>query len=296
MSDENYKHTYQDFLDFCKAAEEHNQEAFEKSKLIKQTDRTMQYIGTYRDAENFKKPFYVTFNEEAGSISYVAGPDECMNELDTLYLEMFRSKVFPEMDVPADKSAFEQAGMQTMSPVSKDHPNAALLTQITESVQTNLTMVLSGAEKSENLLHQSQKLLTQGINLLGGINPAVEPSEVTSDFVTHGMKTICNIIAGLATPGESFFVTQGRKIFQRDDVSGWDSDFETDESALVALRNSTLVFEAPFDRTQCSEIEADLQNGEAFIVQRDLQDAFGYNTLIRSSEGSYSLISLGGTN
>ncbi|MGV2887616.1 hypothetical protein [Paenibacillus taichungensis] len=296
MSQSTYKHNYQEFLDFCKASEEHNNELFDDSKLITEADGSIQYTGTYRDKDNYKDPFYVTFNEEAGSISYVAGPEECMDELDAIYLEMFRSNMFPNMDASEVQSASMLAGTQPASPETSSIQDAELLIKIMETVQSNITMILVGSADSSEVLIQSQRLLTQGINLLDGIRPASDAPSDISDTAQQGMETIGDMIGSLATPGERFFVTQGRKILKRADVSGWDSDFDSDESALLALRdNSLIVFEGPFDRGQCAEIEAALQDGEAFIVQRNLTDTFGYNTLIRTSEGSYCLISLGRT-
>jgi len=82
-------HNYEDFINFCKAAEENNHIDFDEGNLSKEQDGTYQYIGTYRDEENFKSPYYVSFNEGSGSISYVAGPTDCMNELKIIYSKMF---------------------------------------------------------------------------------------------------------------------------------------------------------------------------------------------------------------
>ncbi|RRJ54903.1 hypothetical protein EHV15_35620 [Paenibacillus oralis] len=275
MSQSNYKHTYQEFLDFCKAAEEYNNEIFDEARLVEEPDGSTQYIGTYRDTYNYKHSFHVTFNEGMGSIAYVAGPDECMTELDAIYMEMFRSQLFTDMTVPEDQIAYvpvTTSGTVTIQDTS-------VLIQIMEAIKLNISKVLTGDDSPEELLKQSQRLLFQVIDFLAGIRTTGEASRDDSD-----------------NRRERFNVSQGRKILKRDDISGRDHDFASDESALFALGNSSLiVFGDPFDCNQCKEIETDLQNGEAIIVQQNLVEAYGYNTLIRTSEGCYCLISLGGT-
>lgn len=110
------KHNYQEFIDFCKATEECNNEDFEESRLIHNPNGSLQYTGTYRDMD--RNPYHVTFDEKTGLISYISGLYECMNELDTLYMEMFRTEVRPNIDSQTDHL---NAFLNDLDEVAKKH-------------------------------------------------------------------------------------------------------------------------------------------------------------------------------
>jgi hypothetical protein len=178
MSKPQYVHTYEEFISFCEAAENHNHETFDESNLTKRENGTVEYVGTYRDAENFKNPFYINFNGDElayieGSISYVAGPDEAMDELDQIYLELFRSQVFPD-----EQSADASHAPAGTNPVGGISPLEVFAPEIMNSMQSAhqtfnliLTQCTIPDEGMISLVKQSMTLLHKGIELLKGNLP-----------------------------------------------------------------------------------------------------------------------------
>jgi hypothetical protein len=152
-------------------------------------------------------------------------------------------------------------------------------------------MALSPTGVPPEMINKALEVTRETLGLLENRLPAAE-ADGDSAYVQEGMKKIGDLIGGQPAPHKRIFVKQGRNIFRRADVSGWDDDFQSDDDALRGIKECLLVFDTSFDEKQCSEMENALQSGTAHIVKRDLVDTFGYNALVRSNKGGYSLITL----
>lgn len=263
MSDRISRRSFDDFIKFCTAAEEFNCMDFDERKLTVNGQGIVQYVGTYRDVDNFKVPYFVEYHIRDGRIEFHAGTEKCIDELNDIYNDLF----------PLADDFYSP-------PENRDYFVKTLRT-----VQFTLLKALTPGGAHPLMCKKAFDMTRGALASLENHQNAAAGSlaELWNEFTCENNST--------SVERKCMYVLQGRNVFERGDI-GWDRNFDNDQKALEGIESAEIIFDKPFTEHECRTMEEKLREGTAIIVKKDLVNAFGFNTLIKSHNGFETVYSL----